>query len=177
MSFFLVVGLGNPGKEYVYTRHNIGFRVLESFAKKKNTSFQKKKKQALFTSFEEGEKTVFLIWPQTYMNLSGDAVKKWVRFLKIPKEHVLVITDDAEIPFGKLRFRKKGSSGGHNGLKSIEDALKSQEYARLRWGVGRDEKRDLADFVLEEFTKEEEQQVPLITQRAIEEIEKWLQEL
>ncbi len=175
MNSFLIVGLGNPGKEYGHTRHNIGFRVLDELAQKYRVSEVKKKKKALYSFFEKEGKTIFLLWPQTYMNLSGDAVKKWVRFLKVPKDHILVVVDDADLPFGTLRLRQKGSSAGHNGLEDIERALGSKDYARLKWGIGRPKQRALADFVLENFTEEEEGQIPNLAEKAIREMEKWLE--
>ena len=176
MSFYLVVGLGNPGPQYERTRHNVGFHVVQEIAKKYKAPAFKKKKKALYSSFTKEEKEIYLLMPQTYMNLSGEAVKKWVKYLKIPKERLLVIVDDAEIPFGKVRLKPKGSSGGHNGLEDIETLLGSQDYPRLRVGIGKPKQGDLADFVLEPFSEKEEQELPKITEKVVEATLQWIEE-
>lgn len=152
---FLIVGLGNIGSEYDMTRHNIGFMVLDSLAKDKSLSFEQDK-LCFKTSFRYKGKEFHLIKPTTYMNLSGKAVRYWMDKLNIQKENVLVITDDISLPTGKLRLKPKGSAGGHNGLKSIEELLLTNVYARLKFGVGDDfSKGRQADYVLGRFPEKE----------------------
>jgi PTH1 family peptidyl-tRNA hydrolase len=134
---FLIVGLGNPGEQYKETRHNIGFKVVEAFAKEKEVLFSVQK-HAEIAKFKFKGKNVTLIKPSTFMNLSGKAVNYWMQNEKISLENIFIITDDLALPFGKLRLKGQGSSGGHNGLKDIEAVLKTQIYARLRFGVGAD---------------------------------------
>jgi peptidyl-tRNA hydrolase, PTH1 family len=152
---YLIVGLGNPGDKYAETRHNIGFKVVESFAKEQGGTFTLGK-QAETCEVKFKGRTLILIKPTTYMNLSGKAVNYWMQAEKIPRENILVITDDIALPFGKLRMKGKGSDGGHNGLKDIQATLNSQEYARLRFGVGSDfHKGQQADYVLGQWSSEE----------------------
>lgn len=149
---YLIVGLGNPGEKYAETRHNIGFKVVDFFAKEFEASFFPGK-QADVASVKFKGRTLILIKPTTYMNLSGKALNYWMQAEKIPRENVLVITDDLALPFGKLRMKGKGSDGGHNGLKDIQATLNSQEYARLRFGVGNDfHKGQQVDYVLGEWS-------------------------
>lgn len=155
MSKFLVVGLGNIGPEYANTRHNIGFMVLDALAKASNIFF-KSDRLASFAEFKWKGKTLILVKPSTFMNLSGKAVNYWLQAEKIPRENLLVITDDIALPFGSLRLKGKGSDGGHNGLKNINEVLASQEYARLRFGVGNEfAKGKQVNYVLGEWNKEE----------------------
>lgn len=152
---FLIAGLGNPGDKYKETRHNIGFKVVEAFAKEREGTFSLGK-QAEVCEVKFKGRTIILIKPTTYMNLSGKAINYWMQQEKIPRENLLVITDDLALPFGKLRMKGKGSDGGHNGLKDIQATLNSQEYARLRFGVGNDfHKGQQVDYVLGEWSKEE----------------------
>ena len=152
---FLIVGLGNPGSDYKETRHNIGFKVVEALAKEKEVSFSLGK-QAETAKFKFKGHNVTLIKPTTYMNLSGKAVNYWMQADKVPLENVFVVTDDLALPFGKLRLKGQGSAGGHNGLKDIEAVLKTQQYARLRFGVGADfSKGRQVDYVLGEWNPEE----------------------
>ena len=154
---YLIVGLGNPGDKYTETRHNIGFKVVEAFVKEQGGSFALNK-QAEVAEVKFKGRTIVLIKPTTYMNLSGKAVNYWMQAEKIPRENILVITDDIALPFGKLRMKGKGSDGGHNGLKDIQATLNSQEYARLRFGVGSDfHKGQQADYVLGEWSSEEKE--------------------
>lgn len=154
---YLIVGLGNPGEKYTETRHNIGFKVLEAFAKEREGAFKLDKHAEVATVKFKG-RVIVLIKPTTFMNLSGKALNYWMQQEKIPLENVLVITDDLALPFGKLRMKGKGSDGGHNGLKDIQATLNSQEYARLRFGVGAEfSKGQQVDYVLGEWnTKEKE---------------------
>lgn len=154
---FLIVGLGNPGEKYAETRHNIGFKVLDSFAKEQEGTF-KVEKLAEVAKVKFKGRVIVLIKPTTFMNLSGKALNYWMQAEKIPIENVLVITDDLALPFGKLRMKGKGSDGGHNGLKDIQAILNSQEYARLRFGVGSEfSKGQQVDYVLGEWSHEEKE--------------------
>lgn len=156
---YLVVGLGNPGAKYENTRHNIGFKVVEAIAKEFEGSFSLDK-QAEVAQVKFKGRTLVLIKPTTFMNLSGKAVNYWMQQEKIPLENILVITDDIALPFGKLRLKGKGSDGGHNGLKDIQATLNSQQYARLRFGVGNDfGKGRQVDYVLGEWSAEENEQL------------------
>jgi PTH1 family peptidyl-tRNA hydrolase len=152
---YLIIGLGNPGYKYEETRHNIGFKVVEAFAKECDTSFEVKKLGELAQAKYKGRQ-ILLLKPNTFMNLSGKAVNYWMQTEKIPLENILVITDDLALPFGKLRMKGKGSSGGHNGLKDIQAVLNSTEYARLRFGVGDEFKPgQQVDYVLGEWNVHE----------------------
>jgi PTH1 family peptidyl-tRNA hydrolase len=154
---YLIIGLGNPGDKYAETRHNIGFKVVESLAKELGGSFALNK-QAEVAEVKFKGRTLILIKPTTYMNLSGKAVNYWMQAEKIQRENIVVITDDLALPFGKLRMKGKGSDGGHNGLKDIQATLNSQEYTRLRFGVGNDFFRgQQVDYVLGEWTDEEKE--------------------
>ena len=152
---FLIVGLGNIGSEYAQTRHNIGFRVLDALAKASNLVFEDKRYGAV-TTLKVKIQTLTLLKPSTYMNLSGNAVRYWMNEKKIPLENILVVVDDLSLPFGQLRMRPGGSEAGHNGLKHISSVLGTQQYARLRFGIGNDFPRGgQVDFVLGEFTDED----------------------
>ena len=157
---FLIVGLGNPGAEYSETRHNIGFKVVEKLVAELGGVF------AISKLAERAEvkikgRILIVIKPTTYMNLSGKSVNYWMQTEKIPVENLVVITDDIALPFGKLRMKGKGSDGGHNGLKDIQATLNTQEYTRLRFGVGSDfAKGRQADYVLGKWTKEENLDLP-----------------
>ena len=156
MGKFLIVGLGNIGDEYTNTRHNIGFTILNTIAKENNIHFSTDR-LASIANFKFKSKTLVLIKPSTYMNLSGKAVNYWLQAEKIPFENLLVITDDIALPLGTLRLKGKGSDGGHNGLKNIQETLSTSEYARLRFGVGNEfSKGKQVDFVLGKWNQEEE---------------------
>ena len=157
---YLIVGLGNIGAEYADTRHNIGFCVLDALAEASNVSFTAGRYGSTATLRYRG-RTVILLKPSTYMNLSGKAVRYWLEQENIPIENLLVISDDIALPFGELRMRKKGSAGGHNGLKNIAELLQSQQYARLRFGIGGDFPRGFqVDYVLGTWTDEEQKALP-----------------
>jgi peptidyl-tRNA hydrolase, PTH1 family len=157
---FLIAGLGNIGPEYELTRHNIGFLVLDQLADQHKVEFTTER-LAQYAEFKFKGKCVHLIKPTTYMNLSGKAVAYWLQELKISKENLLVVMDDIALPFGSLRMRPKGSSAGHNGLKSIEMLLNDQEYARLRFGIGNDFGRGhQVNYVLSNFSHEEFKKLP-----------------
>jgi PTH1 family peptidyl-tRNA hydrolase len=152
---YLIVGLGNPGSKYENTRHNIGFKVLDAFAKENDVTFTTERHADVANVKFKG-RTLILIKPNTFMNLSGKAVNFWMQQEKITKENILVITDDIALPFGKLRMKGKGSDGGHNGLKDIQAVLNTGQYARLRFGVGNDfHPGRQSDYVLGEWNKEE----------------------
>lgn len=157
---YLIVGLGNKGDEYTETRHNIGFKVAEQLAEQMETSF----KSANFGWIAEGKhkgRKVFVLKPDTYMNLSGKAVKFWMQKENIPLENLLIVTDDLALPFGTLRMKGKGSDAGHNGLKNIQDQLQTQNYPRLRFGISADfSKGKQVDYVLGEWTEEEKEKLP-----------------
>lgn len=150
----IIVGLGNPGKEYVNTRHNIGFMFVDEVAKTNNLSFSldKSKRAELATGTIKGEKVV-LVKPITYMNLSGEALRLVMDYYKVGAEDIIVIHDDLDLPTGKLRIRANGSSGGHNGLKSIIANIKTQEFKRIKIGI--DKKGAVIDYVLGKFSKME----------------------
>jgi len=153
---FLIVGLGNPGNEYEDTRHNIGFKVVDTIARNGKSSFEVSRHGEVSTVRFKG-RTLILLKPSTYMNLSGKAVRYWMEAEKIPLDRVLIITDDLALPFGTLRMRAKGSGGGHNGLGNIESFLNTSQYPRLRFGIGNDfHKGQQVDFVLGKWSSEEE---------------------
>jgi PTH1 family peptidyl-tRNA hydrolase len=159
MKKFLIVGLGNIGDTYVNTRHNIGFQVLDALAKDQDASFETEKLGDI-TRFRYKGRVFILLKPSTYMNLSGKSVKYWVNQEKIPLENLCIVTDDVHIDFGSIRIKIKGSAGGHNGLKDIQEKLNTQQYNRFRFGVGGNYARGRqADFVLGFWTKEEESQL------------------
>lgn len=158
---FIIVGLGNPGREYEDTRHNIGFRVIETLAEQERIPVLEKKHRALIgKGYIDGQK-VILAKPLTYMNLSGECVRELVDYYKIDeKKELLIISDDISLPPGQLRLRKKGSAGGHNGLKNIIAHLGHEEFMRLKMGVGeKPEGWDLADYVLGHFSREEKKEM------------------
>jgi len=165
---YLIVGLGNIGPEYLFTRHNIGFMVIDKLANAHGLKYEMSR-LAYHTEFRHKGKQIHLLKPTTYMNLSGKAVNYWLKELKIEPENLLVITDDIALPYGKLRLKTKGSHGGHNGLRNIEELLGSQQYHRLRFGVGSDfSKGRQADYVLGNFTDEEMSFLPEHLDRASE---------
>nr|WP_157366683.1 aminoacyl-tRNA hydrolase [Aquimarina agarilytica] len=159
MKKFLIVGLGNIGPKYSETRHNIGFKILDALAKEENASFETEKLGDVCQLKIKG-KTVFLLKPNTYMNLSGKAIKYWLAKEKIQTENLLVITDDINIDFGTFRLKAKGSAGGHNGLKDTQEKLNSGTYPRFRFGVGSQfSKGRQVDYVLGEWSKEEQHEL------------------
>ncbi len=165
---FLIAGLGNIGSDYEGTRHNVGFDVVDELAKEFGVAF-KFDNQAFMTEFKHKGKTFVLIKPTTYMNLSGKAVRYWLTKLNIPKENLLVVLDDLALPFGKQRLRPNGSDGGHNGLKNIDLVLGTNQYARLRIGIGNDfGKGRQVDYVLGKWTTEETAKMPELLKYAAE---------
>ena len=168
---FLIVGLGNIGIEYMLTRHNIGFMALDYLSKQKDLSFKIDRLGAISQYKLKGH-TIYLLKPSTYMNLSGKALNYWMQQLKLPKEQCLILVDDIALPLSTLRLKPKGSSGGHNGLKSIEETLHTSDYARLRMGIGDNfAKGRQVEFVLGNFTDPELEQIPEILDRTIQFIE------
>ncbi len=170
----LIIGLGNPGAMYENTRHNMGFLVVEALAKKWGAVFRSAISEAKgkIARAKMGENQVLFLLPFTYVNESGVAAKKCVEFFGISLDSCLIVVDDADLPFGSLRLRKKGSSGGHNGLKSIEKYFGSDQYARLRIGIGKGE--ELSEYVLEPFSTEEKNALPNVIAQAIEKVEAWV---
>ena len=175
---WLVVGLGNPGDKYENTRHNVGFLTVDELAERARVPVQRLKHRALTNTVELGGARVLLMKPVTYMNLSGEAVGEAARFYKIPPERVLVISDDVSLPIGKLRIRKGGSAGGHNGLKSIIQHLGTDQFPRVRMGVGQKPHPDydLADWVLGKFQGEDKKVMDEAVKRAADAVECILKE-
>ena len=160
MKKFLIVGLGNIGAEYVNTRHNIGFKILDHFARKEGLDFQTVKLGAL-AEYKFKGRTFLLLKPNTYMNLSGKAIKYWMDKENIPVENILVITDDLNLPFGTIRIRTKGSDGGHNGLKNTQLMLNSSVYPRFRFGISDEFKKgQQVDYVLGNWDDTEKANLP-----------------
>jgi len=168
---YLIIGLGNPGVEYVNTRHNIGFKILDKLADLSNISFSNDRLADIAQLKFKG-RTLVLVKPNTFMNLSGKAVKYWMQKTKVDIENILVVTDDISLPFGTVRMRKKGSDGGHNGLKDIQNQLLTSNYPRLRFGIGSDFFRGKqAEYVLNNFTEEDYITMDIRTNLAIKMIQ------
>lgn len=151
----LIVGLGNPGREYENTRHNIGFQMIDKFADKLGVSITKSKFNGLYGEAIIGEEKVILLKPQSYINLSGEVIRKFVDFYKISIHDILIIHDDLDLAVGVYKLKQKGSSGGHNGLKNIELHLSTQEYKRIKIGISNNKNIDTKDYVLGKLSKEE----------------------
>ena len=167
----LIVGLGNPGKQYEKTRHNFGFAVLDVLAEKFKVNFAASSYQGdVATATHADHKKVFLLKPQTFMNLSGQSVAPLASFYKIPPADVLVIYDDLDLPLGRVRFAEKGSAGGHNGIKSIMQCLGGEDFMRLKLGIGRPVHagQSAADYVLQKFSKEEAVKMQHVLALAVE---------
>ncbi|MCB1111940.1 MAG: aminoacyl-tRNA hydrolase [Chlamydiales bacterium] len=175
---FLIVGLGNPGKEYENTRHNLGDIVVRAFASQRGWTFKDEKRfQGLVARGQIGDVKVHLLLPTTYMNESGRSVRKYINFYRFRTGQVIVATDDVDLPYGQLRLRESGSAGGHNGLKSIQQHLGTQHYTRLRLGVGqKNEGQEMTSHVLGRFSAEEKQQLPEILQQGTEVLLRLLKE-
>lgn len=173
---YLVTGLGNIGTEYVGTRHNIGFTVLETWAALHKTDFTTLRYGSLAQVRYAG-KEIWLLKPSTYVNLSGKAVRYWMKEERITLENIVIVLDDVALPFGKIRLRARGSDGGHNGLKHISMTLGTEEYARLRIGVGDDFPRGYqADYVLSQWTGEEKKELPFVCNHAIESLQLFIRQ-
>ncbi len=171
---YLIVGLGNIGDEYAQTRHNIGFDVADALAEKYKESF-KPDRYADLAEFSLRGRQVFVIKPNTYMNLSGKAVRYWMQALKIPVENVFVVVDDLAIGFNKIRIRGNGSDAGHNGLKSIQELLLTQNYPRLRFGIGNNyPKGRQVEFVLGKWDNEELKEIPVLINKSVQAVESFV---
>lgn len=178
MSDYLIVGLGNPGQQYDMTRHNIGWLLIDALAARwsASLSLRPKEKAWLGAARLDGHK-IWLCKPTTYMNLSGEAVQPLLAYYQIPREHLLVLSDDVALDFGRARLRAKGSSGGQKGIQNIIQRLGGEDFARLRLGVGpKPEGRDLAGFVLQRFNKDEQAALPEILDQMARGAERWVRE-
>lgn len=175
-NMFLIVGLGNPGGEYAKTRHNAGFLLVQKLAERWKASWTLEKKfNARVAWAVPNESRVLLCEPQTFMNSSGESVGPLVGFYRVPRKQLLVVVDDADLPFGEIRLRPSGSSGGHHGLESIEQHLSTREFARLRIGIGRKAgAREITDYVLGRFTAAEMELAEKVLTAAADQAEVWL---
>ncbi|MCR4315693.1 MAG: aminoacyl-tRNA hydrolase [Planctomycetes bacterium] len=171
-----VIGLGNPGQKYFGTRHNVGFDVVDVLASRTCASVSKSKWSALYGEATVGGEKTILLKPMTFMNLSGNSVRGLFDFFKLDLSNLIVIVDDVHLPLGRLRIRAHGSPGGHNGLRSIERALSTSGYPRLRLGVGGPGVRELSDHVLSKFSKDETAEKEKMIEQAADAIEKWITE-
>jgi PTH1 family peptidyl-tRNA hydrolase len=172
----LIVGLGNPGREYAGSRHNIGFRVADLLAERWGVTTWRKKFSAESADVRPGGRPAVLLKPQTYMNRSGRSVAEALRFFRAALEELLIVSDDLDLPVGRLRLRAGGSSGGQRGLEDIIDALGSDQFARLRFGIGRPVHGSATDYVLERFTEVERPIVEASLPRAADAIECWMRD-
>src|SRR5580698_253618 len=172
----LIVGLGNPGAEYAQTRHNAGFLLVEKLAAQWKSDWTNERKfKARIAKSERNGKKVLLCEPQTFMNLSGETVGELTGFYQLPLTQLVVAVDDADLPFGEIRLRPSGSSGGHHGLESIEQHVSSREFARLRIGIGRkDGARQITNYVLGKFDSSESELLKKVLERATDQVETWL---
>ena len=167
--FFLIVGLGNPGKKYDNTRHNVGFDTIDVLSNKFGIKVNKLRFKALIGEGAMQDKRVVLVKPQTFMNLSGESVREAVEWYKMPLKNLIIIYDDIDIPLGKIRIRPKGSSGSHNGMKSVIYQIQSDEFPRVRIGIDKPpENWDLADYVLSKFNEKEREVINNSIERAAE---------
>jgi PTH1 family peptidyl-tRNA hydrolase len=175
----LIVGLGNPGREYAHTRHNAGFMVLDRLAERWKTRWAREKKfVARIAKANWNSERLILCEPETFMNASGEAVGTLMAFYRVPVDRLLVVVDDADLPVGEIRLRARGSSGGHHGLESIEQHLATREFARLRIGIGRGQTtvRQITGHVLAEFSRAERDLMDEVVARACDQIECWTQD-
>ena len=170
---YLIVGLGNIGAEYASTRHNMGFMVLDAWSQASNAVFSRERYGAMAETSFKGRR-FHLLKPSTYMNLSGNAVRYWMQKLKLPLENLIVISDDLNLPFGTIRMRRSGSSGGHNGLENIEFELDTTAYTRIRIGIGNDFRAGgQIDFVLGQMSEEEKGRIPQIAEKVIQGVKEY----
>lgn len=172
-SLSIIVGLGNPGKKYRLTRHNVGFSVIDRFSERCDIPCNKKKFEAVIGEGRIGESKVLLAKPQTYMNLSGVSVGKLIAYYGCPQNKLMVICDDLNLPVGAVRVRRKGSSGGHNGLKSIAQHIGSG-FPRLRVGIGRPTIMDAKGYVLTPFTEDEKEDINRAIEKACQALDVWI---
>ena len=174
---YVVVGLGNPGKQYEKTRHNVGFDVIDILSKEYDINVSKIKHKALIGEGRVGSEKVILVKPQTYMNLSGETLIDIYNYYKIDMENIIVVYDDIDLDVGKIRIRKKGSGGTHNGMRSITKCLGSNDFPRVRVGVSKPRPgQDLADFVLSRFRKEESDDIELGLEKAAKAVDTMIRE-
>jgi PTH1 family peptidyl-tRNA hydrolase len=173
---YLIVGLGNLGARYQNTRHNAGWHVIDAFARKRGWVFHSSSEcRGVLAHGKAGNQGVFLLKPHTMMNLSGEAVKASLKALQVPLSNLLIVSDDTAFACGTVRLRSQGSDGGHNGLKSVEECLQTQYYARLRVGVGAPEQEILSDYVLSPFTEEQERDMQSAVERSVGILDVWLE--
>ena len=170
-----IVGLGNPGNQYAGTRHNIGFMVIDRLAQQYGAPTPKSRFKSLVTEISIGSEKVILLKPQTYMNLSGDAVRLMGTWYKLYADEILIVLDELDLPFGTLRVRERGSAGGHNGLTSVIQQLGTNEFPRLRVGIGRGRSSATAQ-VLSKFSNQEQQELPIVIDNAVDACQIWVQE-
>lgn len=177
MNHFLIAGLGNPGERYKNTRHNVGWRILDNYVEGLNLNW-KLSGNSIYSRLDENGYVFHFIKPQEYMNLSGKEVSRWSKLYKISPESILIVHDEIDLPFGKIKFKKGGGTAGHNGLKDIVEKLGSSGFHRIRFGVGKPNIPELsvADFVLQNFTKEEEEMLKLLFLETNKRIQDWIQE-
>ncbi len=172
VNYFLIIGLGNPGREYELTRHNIGFLTIDRLAERWDVNVNKYKSKALIGEYRNAHEKVVLVKPQTFMNLSGNAVRSVYQFYKLPIEQLLVIFDDLDLPFGSIRIRKSGGSSGQKGMKSIIEQLGTEEFPRIRVGIGRPPgKMNSVDFILNKFKSSENKELSIILDTCADAVE------
>lgn len=177
MSKFLIVGLGNPGRDYAHNRHNVGFMAVDRLAKAHSTAFTRRQSKALITSIRIGDSPAVLAKPQTFMNLSGESVASLVKFYDVPLNQLLVCFDDLDLPVGAIRLRAEGGSAGQNGMKSIIQHLGTQNFPRLRLGIGRPPGRmDPAAYVLQDFKDFDAEVMDMTLDKAAQAIETFVKE-
>lgn len=170
----VIVGLGNPGKDYKNTRHNIGFMVLEELASRYPIEKQDSRFDAIIGHIRIGSEKALLVKPLTFMNLSGKAVQPILHWYKLTLDDLMVVYDDMDLPVASLRIRAQGGTGGHKGMTSISERLASQEFARIRIGIGRPEGGEAVNWVLGKFSREEEAEVQIVVKKAADALEKWV---
>jgi PTH1 family peptidyl-tRNA hydrolase len=174
-NFFMVAGLGNPGKAYKNNRHNVGFMLLNLFAEKQQEAFSRIESNALVTKTNYGEKRLILVKPQGFMNRSGQSIGSLIKYYKIPLEQIMIVYDDVDLILGKIRIRPSGGSGGHKGISSIIDRLGTDKFPRMRLGIGRPPgKKNAAAFVLQDFSASEMEAVEFMLIRAIDALDEYL---
>lgn len=176
VNHYLIIGLGNPGREYELTRHNIGFLAIDHLAERWDIKVNKYKFKSLLGEFRKPHEKVVLVKPQTFMNLSGNAVNSFIHFYKSPIEQVLVIFDDLDLPFGSIRIRRSGGSSGQKGMKSIIEQLGTEEFPRIRVGIGRPPgKMNSVDFILNKFRNSENTDLEIILDKCADAVECYIE--
>lgn len=168
---YLIVGLGNPGKEYEHTRHNMGFLAIDAYAKKNGVVFQKEKFGGIYAEITKNGEKVILLKPQKYINLSGEIIKKFVEYFKIDLNDLLILVDDLDIKFGNIKIKYSGSSAGHNGLKNIQLHLKTQEYKRVKLGISNNKDYDTKDYVLSKIEGKDNRELESVISTTIKVID------